>query len=63
MAMGTFTTRIRMGLGEELTLPNALVMGSVICNYSRAIEGRGYIIAHTARPLRVLPRTAPTAPP
>src|SRR5205085_7725463 len=28
--MHTFTTRIRNGLGEELTLPNALVMGSVI---------------------------------
>ena len=44
MDMGTFTTRVRTGLGEELTLPNALVMGSVICNYSRAVQGKGYII-------------------
>ena len=42
--MGAFTTRIRTGLGEELTLPNALVLGSVTKNYSRAVQGRGYVV-------------------
>ncbi|MFM1991392.1 MAG: hypothetical protein RJA99_4349 [Pseudomonadota bacterium] len=42
--LGTFTTRIRTGRGEELTLPNSLVMGSVTRNYSRAVEGRGFVI-------------------
>jgi small-conductance mechanosensitive channel len=42
--MGTFTTRIRTGMGEEVTLPNALVMGSVIGNFSRAVQGHGYVV-------------------
>ena len=42
--MGAFTTRIRTGLGEELTLPNALVLGTVTKNYSRAVQGRGYVV-------------------
>lgn len=45
--LGTFTTRIRTGLGEEITLPNALVMGERVCNYSRATQGRGYVIDTT----------------
>ena len=45
--MGTFTTRIRTGMGEEITLPNALVMGNTVCNYSRATQGRGYVIDTT----------------
>lgn len=45
--VGTFTTRIRTGLGEEITLPNALVMGERVCNYSRATQGRGYVIDTT----------------
>ncbi len=43
-SMGTFTTQIRTGLGEELTLPNSLVMGTVIRNYSRTVQGRGFVI-------------------
>ncbi|MDH5245505.1 MAG: mechanosensitive ion channel family protein [Betaproteobacteria bacterium] len=42
--MGMFTTRVRTGLGEELTLPNSLVLGSVTKNYSRAVTGRGFIL-------------------
>jgi small-conductance mechanosensitive channel len=42
--MGMFTTRIRTGLGEELTLPNSLITGSVTKNYSREVKGRGYIV-------------------
>ena len=44
VGLGTFTTRIRTGLGEEVALPNALVMGSVISNFSRAVQGNGYIV-------------------
>ncbi len=43
-SMGTFTTQIRTGLGEELTLPNSMVMGTVIRNYSRTVQGRGFVI-------------------
>ena len=42
--MGMFTTRVRTGLGEELTLPNSLVLGSVTKNYSRAVTGRGFVL-------------------
>ena len=44
--MGAFITRVRTGLGEELTLPNSLVLGSVSKNYSRAVHGRGYVRRH-----------------
>jgi small-conductance mechanosensitive channel len=42
-----YLTRIRTGLGEELTLPNALVLGSVVRNYSRAVKGRGFVLDTT----------------
>ncbi len=42
--MGMFTTRVLTGLGEELTLPNSLVLSAVTKNYSRAVKGRGYIV-------------------
>jgi small-conductance mechanosensitive channel len=42
--MGMFTTRLRTGLGEELTLPNSLVLGAVTKNYSRTVRGRGFIL-------------------
>ena len=46
--LGMFGTRIRTGLGEEVTLPNALIMANVTQNYSRVVEsGQGYIV-HTA---------------
>jgi small-conductance mechanosensitive channel len=45
--VGLFTTRIRTGMGEELTLPNSLILGSVTKNYSRAVEGRGFILSTT----------------
>jgi small-conductance mechanosensitive channel len=46
-AMGTFTTRVRTGMGQELTLPNSLVMGTVTRNYSRAVRGRGFVVDAT----------------
>ena len=45
--MGAFTTTIRTGLGEELTIPNSLITGSVTKNYSRTVRGRGYIVDTT----------------
>jgi small-conductance mechanosensitive channel len=45
--LGTFTTRIRTGLGEELTLPNALVLGTVTKNYSRPTKGHGFYLDTT----------------
>ncbi len=42
-----YFTRIRTGLGEELTIPNSLVLGSVVRNYSRAVRGRGFIMDTT----------------
>ncbi len=42
--LGTFATRIRTGLGEELSLPNTLILGAVTKNYSRAVKGPGYVL-------------------
>jgi hypothetical protein len=42
--LGTFTTRVRTGCGEELTLPNSMVMGTVTRNYSRTVQGHGFIL-------------------
>jgi small-conductance mechanosensitive channel len=47
VSLGTFTTRIRTGLGEELTLPNALIVASVTKNYSRVVEGQGFVVDAT----------------
>ncbi len=45
--MGMFTSRIRTGLGEELTLPNSFVLSNVTKNYSRAVRGAGFIVDTT----------------
>ena len=45
--LGAFTTRIRTGLGEELTISNSLVLGAVTKNYSRAVKGQGYVLDAT----------------
>jgi small-conductance mechanosensitive channel len=45
--LGLFTTRIRTGMGEELTLPNSLILGTVTKNYSRAVQGKGFILSTT----------------
>jgi small-conductance mechanosensitive channel len=42
--MKTFAVRIRTGMGEELTLPNAMIVGAVTKNYSRTVMGAGYIV-------------------
>lgn len=45
--VGLFTTRLRTGQGEELTLPNSLILGTVTKNFSRAVQGRGFILHAT----------------
>ena len=45
--VGTAKTRIRTGLGEELTVPNSLVLGTVTKNYSRVNQGRGFVLDTT----------------
>jgi small-conductance mechanosensitive channel len=42
--VGMFVTRIRTGLGEEITLPNTGIMGGPMKNYSRAVPGTGYVV-------------------
>lgn len=42
--MGMFTTSVRTGLGEVLTIPNTMVTGSVTRNYSRVVAGTGCIV-------------------
>ncbi|SIQ31278.1 mechanosensitive ion channel family protein [Aquipseudomonas alcaligenes] len=42
--VGMFTTRIRTGIGEVLTIPNSMITSTVTKNYSRAVAGPGYLI-------------------
>src|SRR4029079_14949022 len=42
--LGMVTTRVRTGMGEELTLPNSVVLGAVTRNYSRTVQGQGFIV-------------------
>jgi small-conductance mechanosensitive channel len=45
--IGMFTTTIRTGLGEELTIPNSVITSAVTKNYSRAVDGAGFIVDTT----------------
>lgn len=45
--MGMFTTRIRTGLGEVLSIPNSMITSSVTKNYSRIVQGQGYVVDTT----------------
>jgi small-conductance mechanosensitive channel len=42
-----FATRIRTGLGEELTLANSSVLNDTTKNYSRAVKGPGFVLDTT----------------
>jgi small-conductance mechanosensitive channel len=44
MELGMFATRIRTGLGEELTIANSAVLGSTTKNYSRTVKGKGFVL-------------------
>jgi small-conductance mechanosensitive channel len=45
--MGMFATRIRTGLGEELTIANSKILDSTTKNYSRVIKGAGFVLDTT----------------
>lgn len=45
--LGVFTTRIMTGLGETLTIPNTMITSSVTRNYSRIVQGVGYLVDTT----------------
>jgi small-conductance mechanosensitive channel len=45
--LGTFTTKIRSGFGDEVTLPNAFVLGTVTKNYSRLFGDKGFLLTTT----------------
>ena len=45
--MGIFTTRIRTGMGEELTISNASILGATTKNYSRTVPGAGFVLDTT----------------
>ncbi|MBK9443893.1 MAG: mechanosensitive ion channel family protein [Comamonadaceae bacterium] len=47
MELGMFTTRIRTGLGEELTVSNSSVLADTTVNYSRAVKGSGFVVDTT----------------
>ncbi len=42
--LGMFTTRVRTGMGQELTLPNSMILAAVTKNYSRALPDTGFIV-------------------
>jgi small-conductance mechanosensitive channel len=42
--IGMFTTQLRTGLGEALTIPNSMVVAKVTRNYSRAAAGTGFLV-------------------
>lgn len=45
--VGAFTTRLRTGLGEEVTISNASILAGTTKNYSRAVKGAGYVLDTT----------------
>ena len=47
VAMGMFTSRVRTGMGDELSLPNSFILASVTRNYSRALKGAGFVLDTT----------------
>jgi small-conductance mechanosensitive channel len=44
VGLGMFFTRLRTGMGEELTLSNSAVLGGTTKNYSRHVKGRGFTL-------------------
>lgn len=45
--LGMFATRIRTGLGEEISISNAAVLAATTKNYSRSIPGTGFVLDTT----------------
>lgn len=44
MELGMFETRLRTGMGEEVLMPNAWVLGNTMRNYSRFHPGGGFMV-------------------
>jgi small-conductance mechanosensitive channel len=42
--VGMFATRIRTGLGEEVSISSASVLAATTKNYSRTVPGAGYVV-------------------
>ncbi|QBE65373.1 mechanosensitive ion channel family protein [Pseudoduganella lutea] len=45
--LGMFSTRLRTGLGEEVSMPNAYVLANTTKNLSRAFPGSGFVVDTT----------------
>lgn len=45
--LGLFVTRLRTGMGEEIALPNSVVLANVTRNYSRVAPGTGFVLDTT----------------
>jgi small-conductance mechanosensitive channel len=45
--LGLYVTRLRTGNGEEIALPNSLVISQVTRNYSRNVERGGFVVDTT----------------
>jgi small-conductance mechanosensitive channel len=44
--MGMFATRLATGKGEEVVLPNSYIVSNTTRNFSRAVQGNGFVL-HT----------------
>jgi small-conductance mechanosensitive channel len=42
--LGMWATRIRTGLGEEISIANSTVLAATTRNYSRTVPGTGYVV-------------------
>ena len=42
--VGMFATRLRAGFGDEISIPNSVVVGTTTANYSRLGAGRGVLV-------------------
>jgi small-conductance mechanosensitive channel len=42
--LGMFATRIRTGLGEEISISNSAVLAATTKNYSRSVPGTGFVL-------------------
>lgn len=45
--LGIFATRLRTGMGEELTLSNSTILAGTTRNYSRVVKGEGFVLDTT----------------
>jgi small-conductance mechanosensitive channel len=46
--VGMFATKIHTGMGEEVSLPNAVIIAQPVRNFSRLVQRDGQFMLHTA---------------